>query len=255
MAEEKTEKKKPISSRWRVADELEANGGLVLLGAGVALIVLACLFAQQATVAPIFAGFGAVMLILGAFYPRIEGNVEASREGLRTTVQALRRRAREEELPADVADEALDRALAQTSTLNWDRWLTAHLAESRAERAIGEAQSEHEAILAALERWLAGNGYHVKREVGGVDLIGKGAAGVAMVETSVSRSIDVATVHRLTLFNPPRGTARPAKVRRILAFPAASKVTKAAGAAAQQLEIELVSVDRDGQVDEWEDWV
>jgi hypothetical protein len=37
-------------------------------------------------------------------------------------------------------------------------------------------------------------------------------------------------------------------VRRILAFPVASKITLAARAAAQQREIELATVDRDGEV-------
>lgn len=115
-------------------------------------------------------------------------------------------------------------------------------------RAIGEVQSEHEAIIGALERWLAENGYQVKREVAGVDLIGKGDCGVAMIEVKVSALIGVAAVHQLASFEPPGGAIRPAKVRRILAFPAGSKITMAARAAAQQREIELATVDRDGEV-------
>jgi hypothetical protein len=60
-----------FSLKSRTANALDVHGRFVLLAGGIALLVLACFFAK-ATVTPRFATLGAVLLILAAFYSRID---------------------------------------------------------------------------------------------------------------------------------------------------------------------------------------
>ena len=235
----------PDTRPARIADGLEINGGIVLLASGIVLVVLACVFASEATIAPIFAVSGPSMLILGAFYSRIEGDIEATREGVKATVRALRRRAREQNLPDEIADEALDRAL-------WNRsgpgatWKDLG-AEMRAEQAISEVQTEHEKMVATIARWLEEDGYKVSRPAHGVDLVGVRADEIVGVEVKVSLALGVAAVRQVASFQLPSDPART-QSRRILAFPSHAGASTAAQAEAVRLKVELMTVDDQGNV-------
>ncbi len=229
-------KSPPDTKRTRIADGLETNGGIVLLVGGTALIVLACVFASEPTVAPVFAVFGASMLILGAFYSRIEGVVEATREGVKTTVRAIRRRAREQNLSNEIADEALERALGSRSRPR-AAWGKA-AAELRAERAISEVQVEHEKIVGAVVRWLEGDGYKVSCPPHGFDLIGSKADGIVAVEVKASLAIGIAAVRQVSSFKLP-----DVQSRRVLAFPSHAEISSDARAEAARSNIELMTVD------------
>lgn len=236
-------KSPPGPKRSRFADGLEINGGIVLLAGGVALIVLACVFASEATIAPVFAVFGASMLILGAFYSRIEGDLEATREGVKATVRAVRRRAREQNLSSEIADEALDRALWGRS-----RAAPANLAaEMRAKQAISEVQAEHEKIVSAVAGWLAREGYSVSRPAHGFDLVGSRADAVAGVEVKASLAIGMVAVRQAASFQLPTSPPR-ARDRRILIFPGNARVSSDARAEAAHANIELMTVDGQGNV-------
>jgi hypothetical protein len=230
--------------RERIADGLEINGGIVLLAGGIALIILACVFASEPTVAPVFAVFGASMLILGAFYSRIEGDVEATRKGVKATVRAVRRRAREQNLPDEIADEALDRALWSHShpSTAWGNFA----AEARAERAISEVQTEHERVVGAVAHWLKRDGYKVSRPAHGIDLVGSRDDGAVGVEVKVSLAIGVAPVRQVASFQLP--TDSHSKFRRILVFPGHAGVSSDAQAEAARSDIELMTVDGQGNV-------
>ena len=234
----------PDTKRTRIADGLEINGGIVLLVGGTALIVLACVFASEPTVAPVFAVFGASMLILGAFYSRIEGDVEATREGGKTTVRAIRRRAREQNLSNEIADEALERALWSRSRPRADRGKVA--AELRAERAISEVQIEHEKIVDAVARWLEGDGYKVSCPTHGFDLIGSTVDSIVAVEVKASLAIGMAAVRQVSSFKLP--TPPDIQSRRVLVFPSHAEISSEARAEAARSNIELMTVDGQGDV-------
>ena len=217
-------KSPPDTKRTRIADGLEISGGIVLLVGGVVLIVLACVFASEPTVAPVFAVFGASMLILGAFYSRIEGDVEATREGVKATVRAVRRRALEQNVPNEIADEALDRALWSRSRSGtaWGNLA----AEMQAERAISEVQAEHEKIVDAVACWLERDGYKVSCPAHGFDLIGSKAVASFQLPTTPSS----------------------VQNRRILVFPGHARVSSDARAEAAHSNIELMTEDDQGGV-------
>lgn len=102
----------PEPLKSSVADLLDVHGGYVLLAAGGGLIAVACLFAGRPEVAPTFAVFGAILLILGAFYSRIEGSVEATKDGVRAVVRAAQRQAREQSIPDEAFPALLDETAA-----------------------------------------------------------------------------------------------------------------------------------------------
>lgn len=179
----------------------------------------------------------------GAFYSRIEGDLEATREGVKATVRAVRRRAREQNLSSEIADEALDRALWGRS-----RAAPANLAaEMRAKQAISEVQAEHEKIVSAVAGWLAREGYSVSRPAHGFDLVGSRADAVAGVEVKASLAIGMVAVRQAASFQLPTSPPR-ARDRRILIFPGNARVSSDARAEAAHANIELMTVDGQGNV-------
>lgn len=103
----------PSVPRSKAARWLEQHAGYVLIVIGVTMLIGAALLADKPAVAPIFAAFGAGLVVLGCFSSRIEGNLEATRDGVKAVVRAVEMVAIEEDLSphefADVLSMALDR--------------------------------------------------------------------------------------------------------------------------------------------------
>jgi hypothetical protein len=169
----------------RLAEGIELHGGLILIAGGAVLIALACLFSRRAAVAPIFASFGSIAFVLGVFYSRIEGRMEASRSGMVATVRAVRRRAREEDLPVDVTEAAVDLAVSGL-TPYLDPARAAGAAEDAAQEAIREARRSHDQLIVAFAAWLADAGFEVREQQDGFDLLGIGDEEVVAAEAKVS---------------------------------------------------------------------
>jgi hypothetical protein len=90
-------------------DRLGRHGGLGLTLFGIALVVLACCFADKTAVAPIFASGGIVCVVLGVVLSRVEGDLELSATGLKARLQAVRTITEREDLTLDEkADEIIE---------------------------------------------------------------------------------------------------------------------------------------------------
>jgi len=85
----------------RSARRLEQLGGFLLLLAGAALVGLGIWRADKPAVAPLLIVFGAGMILLGAFYSRIEGNIEATKDGIKAVVREVERVAVASDLSSD----------------------------------------------------------------------------------------------------------------------------------------------------------
>jgi hypothetical protein len=131
------------------------HGGFVLLVGGIAMTALACVYASSPAVAPIFAVFGAVLLICAAFYSRIEGNLRAGREGVSFGVSAAQRASRHRKLPPDLALEAISETV---QALNERAAPTAREAEAIAEKIVAnvatDARERHDDLLDQFSLWL-----------------------------------------------------------------------------------------------------
>jgi hypothetical protein len=131
---------------------LTRRSGEVLILFGLLLVGLACLFADEATVAPIFA-FGAVAsVVLGIVLSRVEGDFELSPTGLKTRLLAVQQIAVREDLTLEEkADNMID-VVERGETLHGS-WRAVLAATSAANRA--------ESFLAAVRDDLEANGWEV----------------------------------------------------------------------------------------------
>jgi hypothetical protein len=140
---------------------------LVLVGIGSALVGLAVWRSDKPAVAPLLVVFGAGMILLGAFYARIEGSIEATRDGIKAVVQEVERVAVDRDLSRDDFAELLALALDRYEPPRGkpSEILTA------ARRAAQGAASDPAESPAALERrlaeatatWLESDGWSVER--------------------------------------------------------------------------------------------
>jgi hypothetical protein len=159
----------------RAARWLEHHGGYVLVAAGCVLVGLGVWRADKPAVAPILVLFGAAMILLGAFYSRIEGSVEATKDGVKAVVREVERVAMDQGLSPD--------EFAQLLTLALDRYTPesgrATQVLSSARRAAEDAAADPDLSPIALERrlasavtaWLAAKGWTVEDyTTGGPDI-------------------------------------------------------------------------------------
>ncbi len=150
------------------ADWLDVNGGLVLLVGGSALIALACVFSNKATVAPVFGTFGGVLFILGSFYSRIEGRVEAGKDGVVIAVRKAQQFAREEDLSAEQTADAVERAAERVQVTSRRRQDMAQAGEIAAREDVESVRAEaavvERQLLERFAQWLeAEEGFTVTR--------------------------------------------------------------------------------------------
>ena len=188
------EAKGPPASK--AAAWLEQHGGYVLLVCGATLCGLATLTANRPAVAPIFAAFGCGLIVLGCFYSRIEGGVEASRDGVKTVVREIDRLAGERNVPADLLPAMIEAALDR---LPASRSQTDDIARRTAESVVSEAIEAQAQLGAAFSEWLSTQGWSPIYQVGpshdaGLDLIAKQkhqALGVVLLRRWGASAVDV----------------------------------------------------------------
>lgn len=106
------------SLKSRQADWLDVHGGYVLLAGGLMMIGIAILLADEVAVAPIFTTFGCGLVVLAAFYSRIEGPVKATRQGVAAAVGAAQRLSQDRGFPAEVQEEAVTSAVEKVESVN-----------------------------------------------------------------------------------------------------------------------------------------
>jgi hypothetical protein len=136
---------------------LAKHSGWLLILWGVALVVLACLFADQATVAPIFAFTGVASFVLGALAARFEGDFELSATRLKGKLRSL---AASEELTLEEKGDELQRLVGATGP----RQLEPSEGESlSADFRSLDPRGRAEAFEAAAEAWFHRHGWAVHR--------------------------------------------------------------------------------------------
>jgi hypothetical protein len=240
------------------ANLLEVHGGFVLLLIGVGLIVLACLFADKATVAPIFAAFGAVLIILAAFYSRIEGNLAATKDGVRATVRAAQRKSHERELSSDLTAEAVSRAVDALKIPSRRPAEIQRAAEDAAVQAVDSVASEARLrefqILSRFSAWLETEGgfsvvrTHVRTPQAEYDLLADSSDTILMVEAKAGSKPVGVNVVRQVLGTPSPADLHERRIRRAVVVPADLKVTQAAIHEAKIAGVEIYEVWEDGRV-------
>jgi hypothetical protein len=248
------------------ADWLDVHGGFVLLGGGLVLIGLACVFSEHSAVAPVFAVFGSVLLVLAAFYSRIEGPVQATSDGVAIAVRGVQRLARERDLSADEQVELVEQAVEGAERLEAPRRKPQDIDRvggsspfaaynAVAVDAFTEWIVNERRILEGFAKWLAGAGgfdtarLDVRTEWGRYDLLAESAEEVMLVEAKArTRALNVATVHQIAgLPVPPDVGDR--RVRRALVVPADERIRLGLLDVAKVVNVEIYEVWQDGGVE------
>jgi hypothetical protein len=247
-----------LPSQPSAADLLEVNGGFVLFGGGLVLIVLACVFADQATIAPVFAVFGAVLLILATFYSRIEGPVQATKDGVEFTVKATRRLSREQDLPAELEADAVELAVERLAIPSRKPREIERAGETAAKEAVesvtASAFATERRMLEHFAKWLTSEeGFSVARldvrtPDAGYDLLADKSDEIMVVEAKLgSRSVGPAVVHQLISLPAP-ADLHDRRIRRALVIPAEKSISTLVLGVAKLQNIELYEVWEDGRV-------
>lgn len=137
-------------------------------------MAVAAALADRPAVAPIFAIFGCCLLVLGSFYSRIEGGVEATREGVRTVVREIDRMAEEHRLSPSVVPDLIEMALDRLSGES----ARVEDARSAAQHVVERAVTEQTHLATSFSTWLVEQGWTEVFTTGpsadaGFDLIAK----------------------------------------------------------------------------------
>lgn len=241
----------PLKSRW--ADWLDVHGGFVLLVGGFGLITLACVFAGSPAIAPVFAVFGAVLLLCAAFYSRIEGSLSANSEGVRFGVRAAQRAAQERDLPPEAEYQAILATLDQLE-LQPPRGLleVENIANRVADSFADENRRNELEILDRFATWLVSeSGFaKVRAEARAAnesfDLVAENDEEVLFAEVKAGRRIDGGVMLRVAGLPVPE---RPGKrVRRALVIPSEIATTMEALDFAAASGVEVFEVWPDGTI-------
>lgn len=234
------------TARW-----LEQQGGFVLILAGAGLIALAAILAERPAVAPLFTIFGATMVILGCFYSRIEGAVEASKDGVRMVVREVERLADREGLPAEVVPNLIEEAIERYEPPSRRPQEVRRAARDVAEQVVSGAGYRHEQeLVLAFGVWLERQGWNVElsnlRAGRELDLLATKAEETLAVEVkNYRRPVGQEVIQQVAGLRMLLG--RPS-VRVALVVRAESGITRAASEAASRLGVEVYAVQDDGDV-------
>jgi hypothetical protein len=247
----------------RLADSLDVHGGVVLLASGIALIALACVFANKTAVASIFAVFGAVLMILAAFYSRIEGNVEATKEGVKMTVRSVQRKARALGLPPEAEEDAIDRAVDRLEIPARSRGKIRRAGEAAAAEAVeslaAEVKTREQGMLSDFARWLQQTGdfpnairLNVRTPDGWeYDLIADGHEQILIAEAKIgSPTIGVDTVRQIAAMPAP-ADPHNRRLRRALVVPFTPSLTQAAVEEGHERGVEVYAWSPGGAIHRW----
>lgn len=250
--------------RHRVASRggggVEARGDYLLLVGGCGLVVLACVFRGSPPIAPVFGVLGPILFVLGAFYARIEGPIEATKDGVRLVVRATTSRARELRFPDDLTEEAVDRAIDEVRFSSRKPAEIRRAAESTADEVVKalaqEPRAKAWAVATAFAGWLdTDGGFGIFQHQGSPSgqrrtMIAERADEVLLVRVKVPRDsepLDVDQVRALVDWEPPKRFS-DRKVRRALVVPSDATLTELALDEAKRANIEVYKVSPDGRV-------
>jgi hypothetical protein len=217
------------------------------------LIALAALLADQPAVAPLFVVFGAACVILGCFYSRISGDVEATKEGVRMVVSEIERRGVPPEDIPQVLEEALDEYTPSSSRPRAMR----SAAQRAAVAAVSAAQSRHAHLTNAFAKWLEERGWEdvIHAPGPGADIIARRGDEtlIAEVKPSGSQPAVMSGLTQLQSYVEAAAERRP-HVRGALVIPritldALSEAHHLARVAELKHVLEVYAVDADGDVE------
>jgi hypothetical protein len=239
--------------RSRAANELDVHGGFVLIGGGVGLVALACIFASQATVAPIFAVFGATLLVIGAFYSRIKGPLRAGRDGFSFTVDEAQRLALERDYPPDIIEQIPDRVAEVVTSPRISERVAEDVADYVVRSFSSDVRSREEGLLNHFGTWLEEQGLptvrkHVRTPDFGYDLIAENPDTIVIVEAKLGpKTVGTFAVNQ-ALAMPPPADLHGRRVRRALIVPYELKVSEAAIGLAATRGLEVYEVADNGGI-------
>jgi hypothetical protein len=241
----------------RLADALSAPGRLILWLSGAGLVALACVFAGNATIAPIFAVFGSAIIVLVAFYPRIDGQSKIDARSAELALQAALEGSRERNLPSSELPGVAGRAVANMTYAagGKDAREAARAAGREAvEWGAARAQARHAEMLGSFEDWLIADGAlatvrrQVRTPIATYDLIAEDSDAMLLVEGEVGQLVDHRALQRLLAMPaPPDLGAR--RLRRGLAVPGDATLTMTAVQETGAGGLEVYEVWPDGRVE------
>jgi hypothetical protein len=239
--------------RSTLANQLDVHGGFVLLGGGIALIALACVFASQATIAPVFAVFGSTLLVIGSFYSRIKGPLQAGRGGFSFAVDEAQRMAREEGYPPDITERIPDRVAEVVTSPRISPSAAEDVADYVVRSFSSDVRLREEALLDHLGEWLKEQGLstvrkHVRTPDFTYDLIAENADTIMIVEAKLGPKTVGSFAVNQVLAMPPPADPHGRQVRRALIVPYELKVSTAAIDVAVTRGLEIYEVGDDGGI-------
>jgi hypothetical protein len=211
------------------------------------------------TVAPIFATFGCGLLMLAAFYSRIEGRVEASRRGFAAAVGAAQRISRAEGLPPALQEEAVQLAVETVDVSSRKPDEARRAGEEAAMQAVEKLASQlrHGDLVENFVQWLVEEEgvppeamqHEARSSDGRVDLLAQkdGEALVAEVTTR-ARHLGPGNVFRLLHVDVPELSA-DVQVRRAFVIPSEEKDELRIADIAKLSSIEIYGVSGEGAVE------
>ncbi len=241
------------------ADWLDVHGGFILLTGGAAMIALACLLADEVAVAPIFATFGCGLFVLAAFYSRIEGRVEASRQGFAAAVGAAQRLSRDRNFPSALQEEAVKRAVESVDVSSRKPEEARRAGEKAAMQAVDELASRLQRgdLAEDFTKWLveeegfplAGIEQETQSAEGPIDLLASKDDEALIAEIStLPHMLNAAHVARLVRLEVP-GSPEHAEVRKALVIPSEQKDELQIAEVAQLGSIEIYGISIEGNVE------
>jgi len=239
--------------RSKAANELDVHGGLVLIGGGIGLTALACVFASQATVAPIFAGFGATLFVIGAFYSRIKGPLHAGRGGFSFTVDEAQRLALERDYPPDIIEQIPDRVAEVVTSPRISERVAEDVADYVVRSFSSDVRSREEGLLNHFGTWLGEQGFptvrkHVRTPDFTYDLIAENKHTIVIVEAKLGpKTVGTFAVNQ-TLAMPSPADLHERQVRRALIVPYELKVSESAIGLATTRGLEIYEVADNGGI-------
>lgn len=173
-------------------DFLARHGGWMLLVWGIVLVVLACVFANEDTVAPIFAFTGVASFVLGILAARFEGDFELSATRLKGKLLAVAAR---EDLTLEDKGEELVR-LAEEGSGDEPEWRPESSSAWRPYRAL----QRYMAFEERARDWFLANGWQVEQReslTGYGDFIATKNGMTALVEVKSRSRLSAADIHRI----------------------------------------------------------
>lgn len=182
----------PPKNRRSQPDFLARRGGWMLLVWGIALVVLACVYAADATIAPIFGFTGVASFVLGILAARFEGDFELSATRLKGKLLAVAER---EDLTLEDKGDELVR-IAEEGAGPQAKW---HVERSSAWRPY-DALQRYIAFEEHVRDWFLANGWQVEQRDspnGFGDFIAKRNGETALVEVKSHSRLSVADISRI----------------------------------------------------------